>query len=384
MTISTFRMRTATTMITAAATLALLSGCDIIPKQEDSPDYRSAQTLPPLEVPPGLKRKGGKGTLSVPQNSGSDSTTLSTYQSQNSGATPGAVDNAVLPDFKNIQMLRSGEERWLQVQGTPEDLWPLITDFWLKDRIRLVVENPGSGVMETDWLENYAEINTVARRWFRKVLGSVVTADSYDKFRVRVEASADGAGTEIFLTHRGISAEELPKENSLDVIQTRWVAAQSDHNLEAEMLRLLMMHLGLEEDAAQRVVASAAPARPDRAVIESVPGGSQIVVSENLNDTWRRVGLALDRIGFTVEDQNRRTGTFFVRSVDPKAAANAASSNWVGRLFRRDRKQVEFKSRVQVADLDGRSAVTVRNDSGDIDNTGPGNRILGLLLEELK
>ncbi len=370
--------------MTALAAL-LISGCDIIPKKEDSPDYRSAQTLPPLEIPPGLKRKGGKGTLSVPSNSGDESTTLSTYQSQNSGVIPGSgIDNAVLPSFENIQMLRSGDERWLVVKGTPEDLWPRITDFWLKDRIRLVVENPGSGVMETDWLENYAEINTVAQRWFRKVLGSIVTADSYDKFRVRVEAAASDGSTEIFLTHRGISADELPKENSKDVIQTRWVSANSDHNLEAEMLRLLMMHLGLDEESAAGVVASAAPARPDRAVIEAAEGGSRILVSENVNDTWRRVGLALDRIGFTVEDQNRTTGTFFVRSVDPKAAANAASSNWVGRLFRRDNKQVEFKSRVQVADLDGRSAVTVRNDSGEIDNTGPGQRILDLLLDELK
>lgn len=377
--------KTLSTLIITAFATVLISGCDIIPKKEDSPDYRSAQTLPPLEVPPGLKRKGGKGTLSVPSNAGDESTTLSTYESQNSGAIPGAgIDNAVLPEFDNIQMLRSGDERWLVVKGTPEDLWPRITDFWLKDRIRLVVENPGSGVMETDWLENYAEINTVAQRWFRKILGSVVTADSYDKFRVRVEAAAANGSTEIFLTHRGVSADELPKENSQDVIQTRWVAANSDHNLEAEMLRLLMMHLGLDEDAARGVVASAAPARPDRAVIEPGDGGSRILVSENVNDTWRRVGLALDRIGFTVEDQNRTTGTFFVRSVDPKAAANAASSNWVGRLFRRDNKQVEFKSRVQVADLDGRSVVTVRNDSGDIDNTGPGQRILGLLLEELK
>jgi outer membrane protein assembly factor BamC len=38
---------------------------------------------------------------------------------------------------------------------------------------------------------------------------------------------------------------------------------------------------------------------------------------------WRQLGLALDRLGFTVQDRDRSRGTFYVRYVDPEPAAGA-------------------------------------------------------------
>ena len=44
---------------------------------------------------------------------------------------------------------------------------------------------------------------------------------------------------------------------------------------------------------------------------------STVEVDEGFDRAWRRVGLALDRVGFTVEDRDRVNGVYFVRYVDP-------------------------------------------------------------------
>jgi len=377
---------TSAVVAVAMITSVVLGGCSVLEPKTKTPDYRASTTLPPLEVPPGLKRRGGKGTLSVPAASAGDSTTLSTYQNQRANTVnTNDVPTQVLPQYDNMRILRSGNQRWLEVSASPTELWPRVTDFWLKDRIRLVTENPGSGVMETDWLENYAEINTVVRRWFRRALGSIVTADSYDKFRVRIEEGVSAGTTEIYMSHRRIDAEELPNQNSNDVISTKWVQGSSDADLEAEMLRLLMMHLGLEESEAQRVVAQQAPARPDRARLDTASGLSRILMDDAPRDAWRRVGIALDRVGFTIEDRDRSTGTYFVRTVDPERAERAAKSNWLTRLVRRgENRDVEFKSLIGVESAGSGSAVTIRQEDGSPNATDAGRRILELLLDELR
>ena len=47
-------------------------------------------------------------------------------------------------------------------------------------------------------------------------------------------------------------------------------------------------------------------------------GNGVLTLDEPFDRAWRRVGLALDRVGFTVEDRDRAKGLYYVRYVDPK------------------------------------------------------------------
>ena len=47
----------------------------------------------------------------------------------------------------------------------------------------------------------------------------------------------------------------------------------------------------------------------------------------------RRVGLALDRVGFTVEDRDRTQGLYFVRYVDPAQDQGGEKKGFFSRLF---------------------------------------------------
>ncbi len=65
-----------------------------------------------------------------------------------------------------------------------------------------------------------------------------------------------------------------------------------------------------------------APIGPDRARLEkAADGASRLVVDDGFDRAWRRVGLALDRVGFTVVDRDRSKGTYFVRYANPEVDA---------------------------------------------------------------
>ena len=73
------------------------------------------------------------------------------------------------------------------------------------------------------------------------------------------------------------------------------------------------------EDVAK--VAAAAGPTPNRAeIVKSSDGTEALQVNEPFDRAWRRVGLALDRVGFTVEDRDRQKGQYFVRYADTDAS----------------------------------------------------------------
>jgi outer membrane protein assembly factor BamC len=95
-----------------------------------------------------------------------------------------------------------------------------------------------------------------------------------------------------------------------------WQPRPADPELEAEMLRRLMVRLGVEETRAKTMMA--AEQRQDRAKLSrATDGAGALLLEEAFDRAWRRVGLALDRVGFTVEDRDRSQGLYFVRYVDP-------------------------------------------------------------------
>jgi outer membrane protein assembly factor BamC len=124
-----------------------------------------------------------------------------------------------------------------------------------------------------------------------------------------------------------------------------------------------------------------------RAVYAADKGGS-LTVKEPFDRAWRRVGLALDRIGFTVEDRDRSKGLFFVRYIDPDAEAKT-SGNEKGFLdklafWRKDDPASKPQYRIFVASAADASEVTVQAADGKPENSSTSKRILSLLLEQLK
>ena len=343
-------------------------------------DYKSAGSLPPLEIPPDLTTPSRDNRYAVPE-TGKSTATLSGYQADRSQqAKPGST--ALLPNVDKMRIERAGTQRWLVVQEPPEKLWPLVKDFWQENGFLIQVEVAEAGVMETDWAENRAKIpQDMIRSALGKILDQVYSTPERDKFRTRLERGGDG-NSEIYLSHRGMI--EVYVSEGKD--KTMWQPRPADPELEAEFLRRLMVRLGARDEKAKQQVAVAA--QPARASINKSGDGRELLqVQEPFDRAWRRVGLALDRVGFTVEDRDRQKGLYYVRYADPEADKKKESPGLLDRLafWRSDDVKVKAEQyRVQVRGASSNSEIVVLNKDGGAEQSSTAHRILTLLHEQLK
>lgn len=370
--------------LVAAAALAALSAC----ASDSGVDYKKAGTLPPLEVPPDLTSPARDNRYAVPDNARS-SATLSGYQAERRDQPARAAGApVVLPEVERMRIERAGSQRWLVVQEPAEKLWPLIKEFWQESGFLIKMENAEAGVMETDWAESRAQVNDGAVRSFLgKMLDQFYSTSERDKYRTRLDRAPDGQGTEIYISHRGMEELYTTREpTSTTQGQTAWQPRPSDPELEAEFLRRLMVRLGAKDETAKKLAVTAAPQqRAD--IIKSNDGTERLQVHEPFDRAWRRVGLALDRVGFTVEDRDRQKGLYFVRYADPEAEMGEKDKGIFSSIagwFSNDSKVKAAQYRVQVTQDPNGSQVYVLNKEGAAERSKTAQRILALLHEQLK
>lgn len=349
-------------------------------------DYKSAGKLPSLEVPPDLVRPTADDRYVVPD-ARKGTATYSAY-AMDRELRPGstAAASGVLPDQGDARIERAGTQRWLVVKGDPAQVWPVVKDFWQEVGFIVNVETPEAGVMETDWAENRAKVpDGFLRNTLGKLLDSVYSTAERDKFRTRLERGAQGGTTEIYVSHRGM--EEVYITEGKD--QTRWQPRKADPELEAEMLRRMMLRFGVQEARTKQQLAAAAQA--PRASMASQSGGI-LTVNEQFDRAWRRVGLALDRVGFTVEDRDRSKGIYFVRYIDPESDAQSSKDGtgiigrtlgafkfWGGSAVKKNEQY-----QIAVRDMKETAQVNVLTKDGVQDQSATASRILTLLYDQLK
>jgi outer membrane protein assembly factor BamC len=373
----------------AAAAVLLLGGCGIFGKKDQ--EFKAAsRPAKPLEVPPELTAPASDDRFVIPDPR--TQTTFSTYQQRTApGAVAAPAVAAVLPKIEGARLERVGDQRWLVVRGAPEAVWAKVHDFWIEAGFSLVREQPDVGIIETDWFEDRTKIpQDFIRQSLGRLLDRVWTTGTRDKYRTRLEKGAEPGTTEVYVSHRGL--EEVFTNAQQD--STKWQPRGNDsRELEAEMLSRIMVKLGVP--VAPRVASSGAPAPPraagSAAGVEprnAVLEGNSLVVNDSFDRAWRRVGLALDRVGFTVEDRDRSKGLFFVRYIDPDAESEAKKKEgfWDSlKFWKPTPKGPQPQFRIHVGDAGGGlSQVDVQNAQGAPEGGPTGKRILALLFEQLK
>jgi outer membrane protein assembly factor BamC len=366
-----------------ALALTGMVGCSSIGNllEPDRVEYKSAGKAPSLEIPPDLTQLQRENRYSIPE-ANRGTATASGYTMQQT-ARPTTTTTVAPTPSADMRIERAGSQRWLVVKQSPEVLWPQIKDFWQDSGFLLVQETPQAGIMETDWAENRAKIpQDFIRNALGKALDSLYSTGERDKFRTRLERAPDGS-TEIYISHRGMQEVLVGTQKE----STTWTPRPADPELEAEFLSRLMSRIGSEEVKAKAVVANAI-AQPSRAKLVKGTNGGYVEVDESFDRAWRRVGLALDRVGFTVEDRDRTQGLYFVRYVDPDADQKQNDKGFFSKLFTfgssSDKAKTAPRYRVSVKGAGTSSQVAVLNNEGRPETSQTADRILSLLNEQLK
>ncbi|TAK66677.1 MAG: outer membrane protein assembly factor BamC [Betaproteobacteria bacterium] len=368
--------------------LALVAGCSSMPEilQGEKIKYKGAGKLPPLEIPPDLTAPSRDDRYAVPDVKTQGSATLSTYNAERGGAVrPGSTE--LLPNVAKVRIERAGSQRWLVVPEAPEKVWPVLKEFWQGLGFLVKIELPEAGVMETDWAENRAKItDDPIRSVLGKFFDSVYSTGERDKFRTRLERGIESGTTEIYISHRGM----VEVYTSATKDSTMWQPRPADAELEAEFLRRLMVRFGVEDARAKAQLASNEVKTERAKLVHAGAGAGKLELTESFDRAWRRVGLALDRVGFTVEDRDRSKGYYFVRYVDPQIDGQKSSDKDKGFLsklafWKSDKSEIKAEQyRVVVQEANNISEVQVQNKDGRQDNSDTGRRILSLLHEQLK
>ena len=355
------------------ALTVLLSACTIL--ESDKIDYRSAGKAPSLDVPPDLTQLARDTRYALP----GAPVTASGQQATRVGA---GVPTASL-SVGDVRIERVGNQRWLVVNRPADQLWGPMREFWQENGFLLTLDQAELGIMETDWAENRAKLpQDMIRATLGKLLDSLYSTSERDRFRTRLERTATG-GTEIYVSHRGM-VEVLARSgaNARDSDgSTIWQPRPADAELETEFLRRMMIKLGVSQEQAKAVAAAGAPKPTSRAA--KVGTAPVVEIDEGFDRAWRRVGLSLDRTGFTVEDRDRAQGTYFVRYVEP--SADKQEKGFFSRLFSGSEKaSPPVKYRITLRSEGNATTVSVLSATGAVESTTTAQRIVQVLADDLK
>ncbi len=372
----------------AALLIALgLAGCSSINEklQGDKLDYKtSGAKSVTLEVPPDLTQLTRDSRY---QPVGGAISASALQAAPPIGAVAASAPTTVAPSkVGEVTLERAGSQRWLSTAQKPEDLWPQLQAFWQERGFNLELDQRETGLMETNWAENRANIpQDFIRGTIGKVFDSVWDSGQRDLYRTRLERAADGR-TEIYISHRGM-VEVYTNERKDSTI---WQPRAPDPELEAVMLSRLMIKLGGKQEVAATVEKSAvttspAPAAARARLLGSVGAGLQ--VDDGFDRAWRRVGLALDRNGFTVEDRDRSQGQYYVRYVDPTEAAKS-EPGFFAKMFGAEKNKTPaggpVRYRIALQSQADSTVVKVLDSQGTPQAGDAAQRILELLVTELR
>jgi outer membrane protein assembly factor BamC len=381
-----------------------LAGCSAVGSlfNDDKVDYRGAAAASRgLEVPPDLTQLASSARFQ--QNGTSVSAT-----SYGSATAAAPLKPVVAPRALGTATLeRLGNERWLASTLPPDQLWPQLETFWKEGGFTLVLDQPVVGILETDWAENRAKLpQDGVRRFLGKFFDSFYSTGERDKYRMRVERTAAG-GSEVYLTHKGM--EEVYNSAAKD--NTTWQARANDPQLEAEVLQRLLIKLApadvqasLDPAAAaasaaaankaaafaatgskSKTTAAAAPNGPARARLLESNTQATVQLDDKLDNAWRRLGQALERVDAAIEDKDRIQGVYMVRVIDPTRkdmpgflAKYLVFNSTDPSVPQQGRMRVQVKADAQ------RSTITIFNRDGQPDNSEPAQKLARQLVDQLK
>ena len=374
-----------------------LAACSNFAFNQDKVQYESSASRAPLEIPPGMDSVPMSDRYAVPSRPQSVWASQEAQREAQAGQQQVMGYANVLPEGDVAKIVREGNSRWIHTDMTPEQVWPLVQDFWNTVGLTLSRQNPKTGMMETNWAENRAKLpQDIIRGTLGKVLDMVYSTGERDQYRARLERSAKG-GTDIFVTHR--SMVEVVKKMGGDNETTVWQPGPSDPEMEAEMLTRMTQRINAEfnpkavakspEAHKQEVKQLATYVVPEaKSEVELSEAGqvASVYVKEGFERAWRRVALAVDRMGFTVEDRDRSRGFFLVRYLDEEyeQAKRGEQGFWTN-LFSKDQPVEAPQYVIYLQPLnDAATRVHVLGPDGKADPTGIAPKILTLLNEQTR
>lgn len=371
--------------------IAALTGCNALGVNfsDEKVQYETSTSRAPLEVPPDLNTVTNNDRFAVPARPQIVSANAEAAKARMDAEARGEAPTQVLPQTEFAKVVRDGQFRYVHVTVSPDKVWPLLQDFWASVGLAVKSQDARTGIIQTEWAENKANLpKDIIRATIGKVLDVVYDTGTRDQYRARMERADDGT-TNIFITHRQmVEVLKGPQEES-----TIWQPGPNDPELEAVMLTRLAQMLETELNPAakpqeQKAIDAmeAIKYAPVSHIVEGAGGKpAAVLIDEPFDRAWRRVGVALDRGGFEVTDRDRSQGLFMINYLDPDyEQKQKQNQGFFTNLFSKAKAVDPVPYRIRLSDEGDKTRVTVLGEDGRADTTGVAPRILTLIGEQTR
>lgn len=383
-------------VVVVAVASTLMTGCSYLGSKftDEKIQYETTTTRAPLEIPPDLSQLPMDERFQVPNKpkvvTANEVAEIEEARKTVAGMQTEEQSVQVLPGTVIAKIVKDGNERYVQCNLAPEAVWNAVLDFWPSVGLQVVKEDARVGIMETNWAENKANLpQDIIRATLGKVLDAVYSTGERDLYRTRLERNEQG-GTDIYITNRRMVEVYTSSREE----QTAWQPAPSDPELEAEMLTRLSLRLENEFNPKQKtreeidttVFETTQPVYVSKEIKNADGKTTALEIDETFDRAWRRVGVGLDRVGFSIEDRDRSRGVYYVRYLDPEYEVKKRNDEGIfSRWFGKDKAVEAPLYRVILSQTaENQTTVTAEPDSADVDPLNTTSRILNLLQEQVR
>ncbi len=212
---------------------------------------------------------------------------------------------------EKVVIRKLGDDRWVFLDTPPSTVWSGILEFWENNNLIIASADPGTGIIESNWLPSNGTGEAVFDTIKQDLLQT--SANWQHKFRLRIEPGVRTGSTEVSLKHR---RRPLTGPVRLDV---DWRDKSDDGELEGAVLTALAWYLGENIDQEQTVSLIASGLQEQRTELVTDRERPVLKYRLDFNRAWATVGAALENARINVEDLNRTEANYYVSfSIDHK------------------------------------------------------------------
>ena len=240
-------------------------------------------------------------------------------------------DEVALSGERRVSYRREGNLRWIDFELSSADTWNLTHAFWKDLNFSMEKEDAEIGTLETEWLDlRQGTISAGLGAYLDTFIGRVRDSGERDKFITRVEPNGDISS--VYVAHRRISAQ-FDREG----LFSGYSPLPSDHQLETEILRRMMIYAARTPEAEQETAfADDINEEETRADGDYDLQETRLLINKPAKESWLLVRIGLDRGGFTIEDQDHTERAYYIRhngGPESQQIFGKAETNFFNKLF---------------------------------------------------
>ena len=194
---------------------------------------------------------------------------------------------------EGVRIQSLNDERWIVIDATPAQVWPLVRDYWTDLQIILDHEDPSNGVMETSWVEVGA------------------SSQKRHKYKIIIEPGLHSGYSEIYVLHlENLSTEPVP-------LIVTWPEKSVSPDLEQQILTSISQYLADRNDVYQAssssLLAGSIESESKANLIESDTGEPMLELRLDYSRAWVQIRQALETADVLIVDSSRDESVFNVQ-----------------------------------------------------------------------